>query len=174
MQENPWDTVLDRHPVGSRVKGKVHNLTNYGAFIELEEGIDGMIHISDMSWTRKVNCPSECLNKGDEVEAIVMSVGPRERRIALSLKLAQQNPWPDAIEKYEVGMVVVGRVASLSKDCALVDLEPGVDGLIHISEICENSVENAKDVLKIGDEITARVINVDPAKYQIGLSMRDL
>ena len=174
MQENPWETVRVRYPVGSRVKGKVYKISKLCALIELKEGIDGMIHISDMSWTRKINCPSECLYKGDEVEAIVMSVDPKERRIALSLKLTQQNPWSEAIAKYEVGMVVVGRVASISKDRALVELEPGVDGLIQISEISDNPVENVKDVLKVGNEITARVINVEPATYRIYLSMRAL
>ena len=113
-QDNPWDTVQDRFPVGSKVKGKVRNFTAYGAFVELEEGIDGMIHVSDMSWTRKINHPSECLQKGQEVEAVVLDVNPKEQRISLGLKQAQTDPWTEIATKYPVGMVVKGKVSKVA------------------------------------------------------------
>jgi small subunit ribosomal protein S1 len=170
-QENPWDTVQDRYPVGSRVKGKVRNFTNYGAFIELEEGIDGMIHISDMSWTRKINRPSECLNKGDEVEAIVEAVDPKEQRISLSLKKAQTDPWAEIASKYPVGKLVKGKVSKIASFGAFIELEDGVDGLVHISQISDERVTHVKDVLKEGQEVEARVVKVDRKDRRIGLSM---
>ena len=170
-QENPWDTVQDRYPVGSRVKGKVRNFTNYGAFIELEEGIDGMIHISDMSWTRKINRPSECLNKGDEVEAIVEAVDPKEQRISLSLKKAQTDPWSEIATKYPVGKLVKGKVSKIASFGAFIELEDGVDGLVHISQISDERVTHVKDVLKEGQEVEARVVKVDRKDRRIGLSM---
>ena len=170
-QENPWDTVQDRYPVGSRVKGKVRNFTNYGAFIELEEGIDGMIHISDMSWTRKVNRPSECLQKGEEVEAIVESVDPKEQRISLSLKKAQTDPWTEIATKYPVGKLVKGKVSKIASFGAFIELEDGVDGLVHISQISDDRVTHVKDVLKEGQEVEARVVKLDRKDRRIGLSM---
>ena len=170
-QENPWDTVQDRYPVGSRVKGKVRNFTNYGAFIELEEGIDGMIHISDMSWTRKINRPSECLQKGEEVEAIVESVDPKEQRISLSLKKAQTDPWAEIASKYPVGKLVKGKVSKIASFGAFIELEDGVDGLVHISQISDDRVTHVKDVLKEGQEVEARVVKVDRKERRIGLSM---
>ena len=170
-QENPWDTVQDRYPVGSRVKGKVRNFTNYGAFIELEEGIDGMIHISDMSWTRKVNRPSECLQKGEEVEAIVEAVDPKEQRISLSLKKAQTDPWAEIASKYPVGKLVKGKVSKIASFGAFIELEDGVDGLVHISQISDDRVTHVKDVLKEGQEVEARVVKVDRKDRRIGLSM---
>ena len=170
-QENPWDTVQDRYPVGSRVKGKVRNFTNYGAFVELEEGIDGMIHISDMSWTRKISRPSECLNKGDEVEAIVEAVDPKEQRISLSLKKAQTDPWSEIATKYPVGKLVKGKVSKIASFGAFVELEDGVDGLVHISQISDERVTHVKDILKEGQEVEARVVKVDRKDRRIGLSM---
>ncbi|MBP5791820.1 MAG: 30S ribosomal protein S1, partial [Kiritimatiellae bacterium] len=124
-QENPWDTVQDRFPVGSKVKGKVRNFTAYGAFVELEEGIDGMIHVSDMSWTRKINHPSECLQKGQEVEAVVLDVNPKEQRISLGLKQAQTDPWSEISSRYPVGLVVKGKVSKIASFGAFVELEDG-------------------------------------------------
>ena len=170
-QENPWDTVQDRYPVGSRVKGKVRNFTNYGAFIELEEGIDGMIHISDMSWTRKINRPSECLQKGEEVEAIVEAVDPKEQRISLSLKKANPDPWSEIASKYPIGALVKGKVSKIASFGAFIELEDGVDGLVHISQISDERVTHVKDVLKEGQEVEARVVKLDRKDRRIGLSM---
>ena len=171
-QANPWDTVQDRFPVGSKVKGKVRNFTAYGAFVELEEGIDGMIHVSDMSWTRKINHPSECLQKGQEVEAVVLDVNPKEQRISLGLKQAQTDPWTEIATKYPVGMVVKGKVSKVASFGAFVELEDGVDGLVHISQISDQRVEKVKDALQVGQEVEARVVKVDRADRRIGLSIR--
>ncbi len=171
-QANPWDTVQDRFPVGSRVHGKVRNFTAYGAFVELEEGIDGMIHVSDMSWTRKVNHPSECLQKGQEVDAIVLDVNAAEQRISLSLKAAMPDPWDEIAKKFPVGAVVKGKVSKIASFGAFVELEDGVDGLVHISQISDQRIEKVKDALEIGQEVEARVIKVDRGERRIGLSIR--
>ena len=171
-QANPWDTVQDRFPVGSKVKGKVRNFTAYGAFVELEEGIDGMIHVSDMSWTRKINHPSECLQKGQEVEAVVLDVNPKEQRISLGLKQAQTDPWTEIAAKYAVGSVVKGKVSKIASFGAFVELEDGVDGLVHISQISDQRIEKVKDALDVGQEVEARVVKVDRGERRIGLSIR--
>ena len=171
-QANPWDTVQERFPVGSKVKGKVRNFTAYGAFVELEEGIDGMIHVSDMSWTRKVNHPSECLQKGQEVEAVVLDVNAAEQRISLSLKAAMQDPWDEIAQKFPVGSIVKGKVSKIASFGAFVELEDGVDGLVHISQISDQRVEKVKDALEVGQEVEARVVKVDRGERRIGLSIR--
>ena len=171
-QENPWDTVQDRFPVGSKIKGKVRNFTAYGAFVELEEGIDGMIHVSDMSWTRKINHPSECLQKGQEVEAVVLDVNAKEQRISLSLKAAMQDPWDEIAQRFPVGSVVKGKVSKIASFGAFVELEDGVDGLVHISQISDQRVEKVKDALEVGQEVEARVVKVDRGERRIGLSIR--
>ena len=171
-QENPWDTVQDRFPVGSKIKGKVRNFTAYGAFVELEEGIDGMIHVSDMSWTRKINHPSECLQKGQEVEAVVLDVNPKEQRISLGLKQAQQDPWDEIAKKFPVGSTVKGKVSKIASFGAFIELEDGVDGLVHISQISDQRIEKVKDALDVGQEVEARIVKVDRAERRIGLSIR--
>ena len=171
-QANPWDTVQERFPVGSKVKGKVRNFTAYGAFVELEEGIDGMIHVSDMSWTRKINHPSECLQKGQEVEAVVLDVNAKEQRISLSLKAAMQDPWDEIAQKFPVGSTVKGKVSKIASFGAFVELEDGVDGLVHISQISDQRIEKVKDALDVGQEVEARVVKVDRGERRIGLSIR--
>ena len=171
-QENPWDTAQERYPVGSKVHGKVRNFTAYGAFVELEEGVDGMIHISDMSWTRKINHPSECLQKGQEVDAVVLDVNTREQRISLGLKQVQTDPWSDITAKYPVGMVVKGKVSKVASFGAFIELEDGVDGLVHISQISDQRIDKVKDALTVGQEVEARVVKVDRAERRIGLSIR--
>ncbi|MBR1870372.1 MAG: 30S ribosomal protein S1 [Kiritimatiellae bacterium] len=171
-QDNPWDSVQDRYPVGSHVSGKVRNFTTYGAFVELEEGIDGMIHVSDMSWTRKINHPSECLQKGQQVEAVVLDVNVKEQRISLGLKQAQNDPWSGIAEKYPVGAIVKGKVSKIASFGAFVELEDGVDGLVHISQISDQRIDKVKDALQVGQEVEARVVKVDRAERRIGLSIR--
>ena len=171
-QDNPWDTVQERFPAGSKVSGKVRNFTAYGAFIELEEGIDGMIHVSDMSWTRKINHPSECLQKGQEVEAVVLDVNPKEQRISLGLKQASQDPWSEIASKYKVGALVKGKVSKIASFGAFIELEDGVDGLVHISQISDQRVDKVKDALQAGQEVEARVVKVDRGERRIGLSIR--
>jgi len=171
-EENPWDTVQDRYPVGSRVTGTVRNFTSYGAFVELEDGIDGMIHVSDMSWTRKINHPSELLQKGQKVDAVVLEVDPQNTRISLGLKQAQDDPWNTILARYSVGQVVTGKVTKVATFGAFVELEEGVDGLVHVSQLSDQHVERVKDVLKVGDTITARILRIDKAERRIGLSVK--
>jgi small subunit ribosomal protein S1 len=171
-QSNPWDTVQDRFPVGSKVSGQVRNFTPYGAFVELEEGIDGMIHVSDMSWTRKINHPSDCLQKGQEVEAVVLEVNAADHRISLGLKQAQTDPWSQIAEKYAVGSIVKGKVSKIASFGAFIELEDGVDGLVHISQISDQRIEKVKDALDVGQEVEARVVKVDRGERRIGLSIR--
>jgi small subunit ribosomal protein S1 len=172
LEVNPWSMVRHNYPVGARVRGKVRNLTNYGAFIELEEGIDGMVHVSDLSWTRKVNHPSEVLKKADEVEAIVLDVDTDQQRISLGMKQLTQDPWEEIDRYFRVGDVVKGKVSKITNYGAFVELANDIDGLVHISQINEDRVEKIKDVLKVGQEVTARVIKVDHNDRRIGLSIK--
>ena len=171
-EQNPWELVAERYPIGARVKGKVRNFTNYGAFVELEEGVDGMIHVSDMSWTRKVNHPSEVLKKGDEVEAVVLEVDPTSQRISLGLKQAQNDPWTSISARFHVGQLVKGKVTKLASFGAFVEIEEGVDGLVHISQISDDRVQKVRDVLQPGQDVEARVIKIDPVERRIGLSIK--
>ena len=171
-EANPWDTVQERYPVGSRISGKVRNFTNYGAFVELEEGIDGMIHVSDMSWTRKVTHPSEVLQKGQTVEAIVLEVNPADQRISLGLKQASTDPWSTIAARYQIGQIVKGKVSKIASFGAFVELEDGVDGLVHISQISDQHIEKVKDALKIGQEVEARIVKIDREERRIGLSIK--
>ncbi len=171
-EENPWDTVQERYPVGSRVKGVVRNFTTYGAFLELEDGIDGMIHVSDMSWTRKVNHPSEVLEKGQEVHAVVLEVDSDNKRISLGLKQAHDDPWAGIAEKYKPGDIVKGSVSKIASFGAFVEIEEGVDGLVHISQISEGHVNKVQDALQVGQEIEARIVRIDREERRIGLSIK--
>ena len=171
-EANPWDDVADKYPIGSRVKGKVRNFTNYGAFIELEEGVDGMIHVSDMSWTRKINHPSEVLKKGDEVEAVVLEVSPENQRISLGLKQAQEDPWSGISNRYHLGQLIKGKVSKLASFGAFIELEEGVDGLVHISQISDDHVAKIRDVLQPGQTVEARIVKIDPVDRRIGLSIK--
>ena len=171
-EENPWDTVQDRYPVGTRVRGKVRNFTSYGAFIQLEDGIDGMIHVSDMSWTRKINHPTEMLQKGQDVEAVVLEVNVDDQRISLGLKQAQDDPWTTIVSNYQVGQMVKGKVSKIASFGAFVELEGGVDGLVHISQISDEHVDRVKDALKPGQEVEARIVKIDREERRIGLSLK--
>ncbi|MBP5545035.1 MAG: 30S ribosomal protein S1 [Kiritimatiellae bacterium] len=171
-EENPWDTVQKRYPIGSRVKGKVRNFTSYGAFVEIEDGIDGMIHVSDMSWTRKINHPSEMLQKGQEVEAVVLEIDVEQQRISLGLKQASEDPWSSIATRYSIGQIVKGKVSKIASFGAFIELEDGVDGLVHISQISNDHVEKVKDALKVGQEVEARIVRVDGGDRRIGLSIK--
>ncbi len=171
-EDNPWDTVQARYPVGSRVHGKIRNFTSYGAFVELEDGIDGMIHVSDMSWTRKVNHPSEVLSKDEEVDAVVLEVDPGNNRISLGLKQAAEDPWTSVVSKFKVGDKVSGKVTKVASFGAFVDIGEGVDGLVHISQLSDGHVERVKDVIDVGDHVEARVVRIDRAERRVGLSIK--
>jgi small subunit ribosomal protein S1 len=172
LDANPWDDIDARYPVGTKIKGKVRNLTAYGAFVEMEEGIDGMIHVSDLSWTRKINHPSEALKKGDEMEAVVIEIDKANQRISLGVKQLDQDPWSDIDSKYHVGDLVKGTVTKLASFGAFVQLKDDIDGLVHISQLSEDHVNRVKDVLKVGQEVEARVIKVDKVERRIGLSIK--
>jgi small subunit ribosomal protein S1 len=172
LDPNPWDAIEQRYALGSVVKGKIRNMTAYGAFVELEEGIDGMIHVSDLSWTRKINHPSEVLKKNDEVEAIVLDIDKVNQRISLGIKQLESDPWKEIDQKYKIGDLVNGKVTKLASFGAFVQLQDDIDGLVHISQLSEEHVAKVKDVLKVGQEVEARVIKVDKAERRIGLSIK--
>ncbi len=172
LESNPWDNAEAKYPAGTRVKGKIRNLTSYGAFIELEEGLDGMIHVSDISWTRKINHPSEVFKKGDEVEAQVLEVDKANQRIAVGVKQISTDPWDNIDQLYKVGDLVTGQVTKLASFGAFVGLKHDIDGLVHISQISEERVDKIKNVLKAGQDVTARVIKIDRGDRRIGLSIK--
>lgn len=172
-QANPWDDVEAKYPVDSMVKGRVRNLTNYGAFIELEEGIDGLLHVSDMSWTRKISHPNEMLEKGQEIECRILAVDTDRRRIALGLKQLASDPWEtDIPSNYQPGQVVKGKVTKITNFGVFVGLEDGLEGLLHISELSDDKVENPEQVVNVGDEIEVKILRVDTDERKIGLSRR--
>ena len=172
LEPNPWDEIEHKFTIGSRVKGKIRNMTAYGAFVELDEGIDGMIHVSDLSWTRKINHPSEVFKKGDEVEAEVIDIDKTNQRISLGIKQLTEDPWKNIDQKYKIGDLVKGKVTKLASFGAFVQLADDIDGLVHISQLSEDHVAKVKDVLKVGQEVESRVIKVDKVERRIGLSIK--
>ena len=172
-QVNPWDQVAGKYPPGTMVEGTVRNLTNYGAFIEIEEGIDGLLHISDMSWTRKIGHPNEILEKGQRISCQVLNVDQDRKRIALGLKQLRDDPWESDIpSRYEPGDVVKGKVTKLTNFGVFVELEPGLEGLLHISELADHKVDSPEEVVKVGDEIEVKILRVDRGERKIGLSRK--
>ena len=172
LETNPWDRAMDSYPAGTKVKGKIRNLTSYGAFIELEEGLDGMIHVSDISWTRKINHPSEVFKKNDEVEAVVLEVDKTNQRISVGVKQLSVDPWSNIDQFYKVGDLVTGSITKLASFGAFVGLQHDIDGLVHISQVSEERIDKIKNVLKVGQEVTARVIKIDKSDRRIGLSIK--
>jgi small subunit ribosomal protein S1 len=172
LESNPWDGAAAKYTAGTKVKGQVRNLTSYGAFVELEEGIDGMIHVSDMSWTRKINHPSEVMKKGDVVEATVLEVDRPNQRIALGMKQLGTDPWSNIETLYKVGDLVSGKVTKLASFGAFVGLQHEIDGLVHISQVTEDHVDKIKNVLKVGQDVNARVVKIDKGERRIGLSIK--
>ena len=175
LTPDPWDSAQERFPTGSRVRGKVVSLTDYGAFIELEPGVEGLIHVSEMSWSKRVKHPSKVLNVGDEVEAMVLQVGIDERRISLGLKQVEPNPWQQLAEKYETGARIQGKVRNLTDFGAFVEVEEGIDGLIHISDMSWNKrINHPSEVLKKGDTVDAVVLNIDAENQRLSLGLKQL
>ena len=172
LDTNPWDLAQEKYQVGTKVTGKIRNLTSYGAFMGLEEGLDAMIHVSDISWTRKINHPSEVLKKGLEVEAQVLEVDRENQRISVGIKQLAEDPWDKIDDLYKIGDLVAGKVSKLASFGAFVGLEHDIDGLVHISQVSEERVEKIKDVLSVGEDVTARVIKIDRADRRIGLSIK--
>jgi small subunit ribosomal protein S1 len=171
-ERNPWEVLAEKYPPGCKIKGKVRNMTSYGAFIEIENDIDGMIHVSDMSWTRKINNPNEVLKAGEEVEAIILDINPEQQRISLGLKQLEGDPWSNIQELYKLGDIVAGKVNKITAFGAFVELTNKIDGLVHISQISKERVEKVKDVLTVGQDIEARVIKIDEQERRIGLSIK--
>lgn len=174
-ESNPWEEIEKKYPVGTRIRGKIVNLVSYGAFIEIEPGIEGLIHVSEMSWTKNITDPSEAVRVGDEVEAIVLSIQKDEGKISLGIKQTERNPWEDVEKKYPVGSSVVAEIRNLTNYGAFVELEPGVDGLIHISDLSWiKKVSHPSEVLKKGDKVEAVILSVDKESKKITLGVKQL
>jgi small subunit ribosomal protein S1 len=172
---DPWANVVERYPMGARVSGKVVSLTDYGAFIELEAGVEGLIHVSEMSWSKRVKHPSKILNVGDTVEAMVLGVDPTARRISLGLKQVESNPWNELAEKYPVGSRIQGKVRNLTEFGAFVEVEEDIDGLIHISDMSwSKRIKHPSEVLKKGDVVDAMVLNIDAENQRLSLGLKQL
>jgi small subunit ribosomal protein S1 len=174
VEADPWGTIEERYQPGMRVQGKVRNLTDFGAFVELEPGVDGLLHISDMSWTRNLGHPSEILKKGQAIETQILNVDKENKRISLGLKQIQPDPWDSVTQRYPMGSRVTGKVVRLTDFGAFVELEPGVDGLLHISQMSNRPISSPAEIVNVGDELTLMVIRVDPNERRIGLSLKEL
>src|SRR5205807_736048 len=172
---SPWANVEAKYPVQSRHTGEVVNVMSYGAFVKLEPGIEGLVHISDMSWVRKVGHPSEVVSKGEKVKCVILNVDQDRKRVALGLKQMNNDPWEGDIPgRYHPGDIKKGKVTKLTNFGVFVELEPGLEGLIHISELADHKVERPEDVLKVGDEVEAKVLRVDAAERKLGLSRKQV
>ncbi|HVH20413.1 MAG TPA: 30S ribosomal protein S1 [Myxococcota bacterium] len=174
IEPNPWSVIEERYPVNTRVTGTVRNITNFGVFVGLEEGIDGLVHVSDISWTEQIKHPSEKFNKGDKVEAVVLKIDKENEKFSLGIKQLQPNPWDAILRKYPVGSEVTGTVSTLADFGAFVRLDEGIEGLIYNSELATERVDNASEVVKEGQQVTALVTRVDPLEQKISLSIKAL
>ena len=174
VEPDPWATIEERYKPGTRVLGKVRNLTDFGAFVELEPGVDGLLHISDMSWTRSVGHPSEVLKKGQELETLILNLDRENKRISLGFKQIQPDPWATVAQRFPMGSRVTGKVVRLTDFGAFVELEPGVDGLLHVSQMSNRPIGRPDEIVSVGDELTLLVIRVDSNERRIGLSLKEL
>jgi small subunit ribosomal protein S1 len=173
-EPNPWSVIEQKYPIGTRVSGQIRNITNFGIFVGLEEGVDGLVHVSDISWTEQIKHPGEKFNKGDTVEAVVLKIDRENEKFSLGIKQLQPNPWDEILKKYPVGSEVRGSVTSIADFGAFVKLEDGIEGLIYNSELSNQRVDNASEVVQPGQEVTALVTKVDPVEQKISLSVRAL
>jgi small subunit ribosomal protein S1 len=174
VEPNPWTLIGEKYPVGTRVTGRVKTITDFGIFIGFEEGVDGLVHVSEMSWTKKVKHPSELYKKGQEVEAVVLNIDRKNERFSLGIKQLTPDPWKDLSQRYRKGDVVTGKVTNVTDFGAFVELEEGIEGLVHVSEISRGKVEKPSDILKVGSTVSALVIHIDPYERRIGLSIKGL
>jgi small subunit ribosomal protein S1 len=175
LEPDPWDTVIERYPVNARVIGRVVNVTDYGAFVELEAGVEGLIHISEMTWSRRMKHPSKVVKPGDQVEAVVLEVHPKDRRISLGLKQLEPNPWSTIDSRYSVGSVVEGRVRNMTDFGAFVEIEEGIDGLVHVSDLSwTKRVKHPSEVLKKGQMVQAVILNIDSSSHRLSLGIKQL
>jgi small subunit ribosomal protein S1 len=175
LAEDPWKTVGEKYPVGTRIKGKVLNLTDYGAFVELDQGIEGLIHVSEMSWSKRIKHPSKIVSPGDLVETVVLDVNVNDRRISLGLKQTEPNPWETLAQRYAVGSLVKGRVRNLTDFGAFVEVEEGIDGLVHVSDISwTKRIKHPSEALKKGEVVQAVILNIDPENRRLSLGIKQL
>jgi small subunit ribosomal protein S1 len=172
IQENPWQTLHERYQVGMRVHGRVRNLTDFGAFIEIEDGVDGLVHVSDISWSRRIKHPSEVLKKGQEIDAIITSIDTENRRLSLSIKDLEPNAWDKFVSEHSPGDVVRGKIARFANFGAFVELDDNLEGLCHISELSEDRVAKPEDVVQLGQEMEFKILRIDAESKKIGLSAR--
>ena len=172
LEANPWELLEEKYPIGTKISGRVRNLTDFGAFVEIEEGIDGLIHVSDLSWIKRDVHPREVLKEGDEVEVIVLQIDPAEQRVSLGLKQVEPDPWLQVPEKYKIGTVVRGEIMNLTSFGAFAKLEDAVEGLIHISELADRRIEKPEEIVSIGDQLELKVIHLDVDERRIGLSLK--
>ena len=172
LHPNPWELLETKYPIGTKIVGRVRNLTHFGAFVEIEEGIDGLIHVSDLSWLKRVVDPREVLKEGDEVEVMVLSIDPTKQKISLGLKQIEPDPWIQVPNKYKIGSIVRGKIMNLTSFGVFAQLEDEIEGLIHISELAERRIEKAEEIVSIGDELDLKVIHLDPTERRIGLSLK--
>jgi small subunit ribosomal protein S1 len=172
-ETNPWTVVKEKYPPGTVITGTVRNMTNFGAFVEIEEGIDGLLHVSDLSWTRKIGHPSEMLKKGQELQCVVLAVDEEKMRVALGLKQLTEDPWLRQIpEHYLPGQIVQGKVTKITNFGVFVELEPGLEGLLHVSELADRKVESPKEIVKVGEDLEVKILRVDTDDRKIGLSLK--
>jgi len=175
MAPDPWETVTERYSVDNRVMGQVVNVTDYGAFVELEPGVEGLIHITEMTWSRRMKHPSKVVRVGDQVEAVVLEVHPRERRISLGLKQLEANPWTTIDTRYSIGSVVEGRVRNMTEFGAFIEIEEGIDGLVHVSDLSwTKRVKHPSEVLKKGQLVQAVILNIDAKGHRLSLGIKQL
>ncbi|WP_027482536.1 30S ribosomal protein S1, partial [Deinococcus pimensis] len=172
LSNDPWQSAVEKYAIGQRVSGKVTNLTNFGAFVEIEAGLEGLVHVSEMSWTKRVRHPNELLKEGDEVEAVILRIDPKERRISLGLRQTSEDPWSALPDRYPPGTPVKGKVTGITDFGVFMEIEEGIEGLIHISELALERVNNPADLFKKGDEIEAVILNIDPVEQRASLSRR--
>jgi small subunit ribosomal protein S1 len=175
LQPHPWDSISDKYKIGERVHGTVTRVTEFGAFVELEPGIEGLIHVSEMSWVKKVRKPSDLLKPGETVEAVILGVNAGERRMSLGLKQALGDPWADAARKFNVGSVVEGPVVSIAKFGAFVQVTEGIEGMIHVGDMsAEKRINHPQDVLKVGQSVKAQVLELDTERRRLKLGIKQL
>ncbi len=173
-EPNPWRALAEKHPVGSHVRGKVKSITDFGVFIEIEPGIDGLVHISDLSWTKKIRHPSDYCKKGDELEAVVLGIDADHERVSLGVKQVTPDPWQSVLERYPIGSKVSGKVSSVADFGVFVEIEEGIEGLIHVSQLSSERVDKPSSLFKAGDTVSALIVQADPKERRIGLSIRAL
>ncbi|MBW2108162.1 MAG: 30S ribosomal protein S1 [Deltaproteobacteria bacterium] len=171
---NPWDVIAEKYPVGTTIEGKIKNITDFGLFIGIDEGIDGLVHISDISWTRRIKHPSELYKKGQEVQAIVLNIDKENERFSLGIKQLQRDPWEAVPERYQVGSKITGTVTNVTDFGVFVELEEGIEGLVHISEVSDEKLKTLLGKFEVGDVVSAKVLNINPKDRRIGLSIKQL